>query len=327
MFKAVREPTPPMPALDLTVQSSDLVADQIRRLVLVPRGAPLPGWTPGAHVELLLPDGTTRAYSLVDAGGGWDAPVSYTLGVRLDAQGQGGSRHVHALQPGDAVQVLAPKNSFPLDGSTAPALLIAGGIGVTPFVSMAAALAAQGRDWRMIYAARSRAALAFASDLHALAGDRLTLHLDDEAGGPADLGPAIRAAVPGTHIYICGPRPMIDAARRLAEGAGHGPDHIHVELFEAAAPQSGDLPFEVQINDGRVFTVPPGQGIIDVLEAGGVDLIHDCRRGDCGICRVDVRAGVPDHRDVVLTQAERASGTVMQICVSRAKGGRLVLDI
>lgn len=315
-----------MPTLDLIVQSSDLVADLIRRVVLVSRGAPLPGWTPGAHVELLLPDGTTRAYSLVDAGG-WDAPASYTLGVRLDAQGQGGSRFVHGLQPGDAVQVLAPKNSFPLDRSGAPALLIAGGIGVTPFVSMAAALTAQGRDWRMTYAARSRAALAFEAELRALAGDRLTLHLDDESGGPADLGPAIRAAAPGTHIYICGPRPMIDAARSLAAAAGHAPGHIHVELFEAAAPQTGDQPFEVQINDGRVFTVPPGQSIIDVLEGAGVDLIHDCKRGDCGICRVDVRAGTPDHRDVVLTEAERASGTVMQICVSRAKGGRLVLDI
>lgn len=316
-----------MPALDLIVQSSDLVADLIRRVVLVSGGAPLPGWAPGAHVELLLPDGGTRAYSLVDAGGGRDAPVAYTLGVRLDAQGKGGSRFVHGLRVGDAVQVLAPKNSFPLDGSTAPALLIAGGIGVTPFVSMAAALAASGRDWRMTFAARSRAALAFEGDLRALAGDRLTLHLDDEGGGPADLGPAIRAAAPGTHIYICGPRPMIDAARSLAEAAGHAPGHIHVELFESAAPQSGDQPFEVQINDGRVFTVPPGQGIIEVLEAAGVDLIHDCKRGDCGICRVDVRAGVPDHRDVVLTEAERASGTVMQICVSRAKGGRLVLDI
>lgn len=316
-----------MPALDLIVQSSDLVADLIRRVVLVSPGAPLPGWTPGAHVELLLPDGGSRAYSLVDAGGGWDAPAAYVLGVRLDAQGKGGSRFVHGLRPGDAVQVLAPKNSFPLDASAAPALLIAGGIGVTPFVSMAAALAGSGRDWRMIYAARSRAALAFEGDLRALAGDRLTLHLDDEGGGPANLGPAIRAAAPGTHLYICGPRPMIDAARRLAEAAGHAPGHIHVELFEAAAPQTGDQPFEVQINDGRVFTVLPGQGIIEVLEAAGVDLIHDCKRGDCGICRVDVRAGVPDHRDVVLTEAERASGTVMQICVSRAKGGRLVLDI
>lgn len=316
-----------MPALDLTVRVAEPAAELIRRLELVPRTGTLPGWTPGAHVELRLPDGSTRAYSLVDAGGGWDAPVSYTLGVRLDAQGQGGSRHVHGLRPGDAVQVLAPKNSFPLDGSTAPALLIAGGIGVTPFVSMAAALVASGRDWRMVYAARNRASLAFEAELRALAAERLTLHLDDEAGGPADLGPAIRAAVHGTHIYICGPRPMIDAARALAEAAGHAADHIHVELFEAAAPQTGDQPFEVQINDGRVFTVPPGQGIIEVLEAAGVDLIHDCKRGDCGICRVDVRAGVPDHRDVVLTEAERASGTVMQICVSRAKGGRLVLDI
>jgi ferredoxin-NADP reductase len=316
-----------MPALDLTVHAADPVADLIRRVTLVSDGAPLPGWTPGAHVEVVLPDGSTRAYSLVDATGGWDAPAAYVLGVRLDARGQGGSRHIHALRPGDPVRLHPPKNGFALDASDAPVLLVAGGIGVTPLVSMAAALAQGRRDWRMIYAARSRSALAFEADLRALAGDRLALHLDDEGGGPADLGPAIRAAAPGTHLYVCGPRPMIEAARAHAEAAGFPADRIHFELFESAAPQSGDQPFEVQINDGRVFTVPPGQGIIDVLEAAGVDLIHDCRRGDCGICRVDVRAGVPDHRDVVLTQAERASGTVMQICVSRAKGGRLVLDI
>jgi vanillate O-demethylase ferredoxin subunit len=120
---------------------------------------------------------------------------------------------------------------------------------------------------------------------------------------------------------------MIEAARRHAEAAGFPPERIHVELFETAAPQAGDQPFEVQINDGRVFTVPPGQSIIAVLEAAGVDLIYDCQRGDCGICQVNVLDGLPDHRDVVLTAAERAGNRVMQICVSRARGGRLVLDI
>lgn len=313
-----------MSFMDLTVTTSEPVAESIRHLVLAPDVGPLPGWTPGAHVDVALPDGTTRSYSLIDSAGDRAAPGAYRLGIRLDPQGDGGSRFMHGLQPGDRLRVSAPKNGFPLVESDAPVLLVAGGIGVTPLISMAAALAASGRDWRMIYAARNRTALAFLDELPA---DRLTLHLDDQAGGPADLGPAISAAAPGTHLYVCGPRPMIDAARRLAEAAGFSPDRIHFELFEAAAPQSGDQPFEVEINDGRIFSVPPGQTIIEVLEAEGLDLIYDCQRGDCGICRTDVRAGTPDHRDVVLTEAERASGAVMQICVSRAKGGRLVLDL
>ncbi|MFN3937863.1 MAG: PDR/VanB family oxidoreductase [Gemmobacter sp.] len=316
-----------MSLVELRVDRAEQAAEAIRHLVLVSDTVPLPAWTPGAHVEIPMPDGGIRHYSLVDHQGTWAAPESYRLGIRLEPEGRGGSRHMHSLSPGDRILVSEPKNGFPLDGGTGPALLIAGGIGVTPLVSMAAALAASGRDWRMIYAARSRDALAFGAELAALAGDRLTLHLDAEAGGVLDLGPAIAAASPGTHLYVCGPRPMIDAARRTAEAAGHAPGCIHFELFDTPSAEAGDQPFEVQINDGRVFTVPPGQSIIDVLEAGGVDLIHDCRRGDCGICRTDVRAGTPDHRDVVLTEAERASGKVMQICVSRAKGGRLVLDI
>jgi len=309
---------------DVHVHTCQMVAEATRELVLCADGAPLPGWTPGAHVDVHLPDGGTRSYSLIDSAGVWAAPVAYRLGVRLETGGKGGSRHMHGLRPGDKLRVSAPRNGFALDASTAPALLVAGGIGITPLVSMAAALAAQGRDWRMIHAARHRGAVAFSGEL---SPDRVTLHLDDVAGGPADLGPAIRAAASGTHLYVCGPRPMIDAARAHAEAAGFTPDRIHFELFEAAAAQTGDQPFEVQINDGRVFTVPAGQTIIQVLEAGGVDLIHDCQRGDCGICRTDVRAGTPDHRDVVLSQAERDSNTVMQICVSRARGGRLVLDI
>lgn len=313
-----------MDFFDLRITRTDPAADMIRCLELTSDTGALPGWTPGAHVEVALPDGGTRSYSLIDNTGDWAAPTRYRLGVRLEPQGKGGSRHMHGLAVGDRVRVSAPKNGFALDATQAPALLVAGGIGVTPLVSMAAALARSGRDWRMIYAARNRAALAFADEV---AGDRLALHLDDVAGGPADLGPAIRAAAPGTHLYVCGPRPMIDAARAHAEAAGFTPDRIHFELFEAAAPVAGDQPFEVEINDGRVFTVPSGQSIIQALEAGGLDLIYDCQRGDCGICRTDVRAGTPDHRDVVLTEAERASGKVMQICVSRAKGGRLVLDI
>jgi vanillate O-demethylase ferredoxin subunit len=139
---------------------------------------------------------------------------------------------------------------------------------------------------------------------------------------------AILAAAPGhAHVYCCGPKGMIEAVRTAAETAGYPTDRIRFELFETPQTQEGDQPFEVEINDGRVFTIPPGQSIIEVLEAADVDIMYDCQRGDCGICQTDVKSGAPDHRDVVLSEDERASGTVMQICVSRAKSARLVLDI
>jgi vanillate O-demethylase ferredoxin subunit len=133
---------------------------------------------------------------------------------------------------------------------------------------------------------------------------------------------------PDTHIYLCGPKGMIDAARTAAVSEGHPEDQIHIELFTSAATAEGDTAFEVEIADtGAVYTIPPGKTIIDVLEDEGMDLIYDCQRGDCGICQTDVISGTPDHRDVVLSDAEKASGKVMQICVSRAKSDRLVLDL
>lgn len=315
--------------LVLRVVSAAPAADLVRDLVLVrDDGGALPGFSPGSHLLLRLPDGDSRAYSLVDLDGTAAAPARYRLGVRLEVAGGGGSRHVHGLAPGDRVTVTGPVNQFPLHDGPGPALLVAGGIGVTPIASMATALRAAGRPYRLVYAVRDAGALAFGADLRALHGDALTVHLDSDAGGPLPLAPLIDAAAPDCHLYVCGPRPMIEAARDLAAAAGFGPDRIHFELFEAAAPEADDTAFEVEIaSTGQVFAVPPGRSIIEVLEQGGVDLVYDCQRGDCGICQVGVLDGVPDHRDVVLTQAERAAGKLMQICVSRALSPRLKLDL
>ncbi|PQO23350.1 oxidoreductase [Rhodobacteraceae bacterium WD3A24] len=318
-----------MPAMTLRVQDAQSEADLIRGIELVAEDAsPLPPFTPGAHVEVTLPDGDTRPYSLVDFDGSCAAPRSYRFGVRLEDDSAGGSRFMHGLAAGDTVTVSEPVNDFPLAEDGAPSLLLAGGIGVTPIISMAAALRAAGRDYRFVYAARSRPALAFGERLAAEHGDRLTVHIDDEVGGPLDVGGTIAAAPAGAHLYVCGPRPMIDAAREAAEQAGFGPERIHFELFESAAQAEGDTAFEVELaSSGQVFTIPPGRTIIEVLEEAGIDLIHDCQRGDCGICQTDVLEGEPDHRDVVLSDAERAAGNVMQICVSRAKSARLKLDL
>nr|WP_235931198.1 PDR/VanB family oxidoreductase [Paracoccus xiamenensis] len=316
-----------MTDLTLIVRRTDDVGELIREIELTrPDAAPLPAFEAGAHILLTLPGGTENAYSLIDLTGDPATPGSYILGVRRDANGAGGSRFMHDLKPGDQVTASLPKNHFPLDPGDGPVLLLAGGIGVTPLISMASALARRGRDFRIVYASRSPAAAAFADRL-ATHGDRLRLHHDDRDGGPLDVAALIAEADPATHVYVCGPKPMIDATRAAMEAAGRA-DLFHAELFENVSHQSGDKPFEVEIaSTGQVFTIPADKTIIEVLEAEGIDLIFDCQRGDCGICQTDVLEGTPDHRDVVLSKDERDSGKVMQICVSRALSARLKLDL
>ena len=318
-----------MAAIELRVERVEAAGELIRAIELVSAdGAPLPPFAPGAHAEIHLPDGATRPYSLIDLDGTCDAPAAYRFGVRLEEASRGGSRFMHGLAEGAAVTAELPKNDFSLADDAAPSVLIAGGIGITPLISMATALKRTGRDYRLYYAVRDRGAAAFADALEAAHGDRLRMHHDDVAGGPLDLGGVLAEADPAAHLYVCGPKPMIEAAKRAAEGAGFPSERVHFELFDAPADQAGDTAFEVELaSTGEVYTVPPGKSIIDVLEAAGEDLIYDCRRGDCGICQTDVLEGVPDHRDVVLSDAERAGNKVMQICVSRAKSARLKLDL
>ncbi len=312
------------------VAETRAAAERVRSLLLVPQDAPAPGWTAGAHVRLHLPRGGDRPYSLVNfdpAPGATAAPAALRLGVLLEADSRGGSAHVHSLSPGDAVVLSPPANDFPLRPSPLPPLLLAGGIGITPLASMAAELTAAGRRFDLHYAGRSRSAMAFLDELGALCGPRLHLHPDDTPDR-LDLPALMAAADPARDLYICGPRGLIEAARTAALARGFDPARIFVELFAPEGPQAGDTAFEVELaSTGRVFTVPPGTSIIDVLEAAGIDLLYDCRRGDCGICQTGVLAGVPDHRDVILTPSERAAGKVMQICVSRARSPRLVLDL
>ncbi len=283
-------------------------------------GTTLPVWQAGAHIECDVPDGT-RAYSLITR----EDPQTYVIAVQRENEGQGGSAYMHSLQKGSEISFCAPKNDFPMD-PIAPAVLLAGGIGVTPLVSMAKELRAQNRPVSMIYAGRSEPEMAYTETLQTTLGAQLRLHFDDQHGR-LDINEVVNALGPEAHLYVCGPRPMLDATREATATAGISQDRVHFEVFEAASTRTGDTPFEVQINDGSVFTIPVGKTIIDVLEENDIDVMYDCQRGDCGICQCDVLEGKPDHRDVVLSDAERAAGDVMQICVSRAKSARLVLDI
>lgn len=327
----------PIAPLSLQVAEARLLNPLIRLLRLrAAGGSVLPGYTPGAHVQVRvrLPDGSDdwRHYSLVDLAGepgGAQAPREYTLAVRREETGRGGSRFMHeGLQPGDRVEVTPPRNDFPLHDGAPGAVLVAGGIGITPLASMAAWRRAQGQAVRMCYAGRSRSMMAFLPELQALLGEALTVHADDERGAPLDAGALLDGCTADERVYVCGPKVMLDAVLAAAQARGWPPERIHFELFAAAVAESGDQPFEVElIQSGQRFTVAADQTLLDCLIEHGCDPMFDCKRGECGVCAVPVVSGEIDHRDYVLSQREKDAGNVIQACISRAKGPRLVLDL
>ncbi|HRJ68430.1 MAG TPA: PDR/VanB family oxidoreductase [Beijerinckiaceae bacterium] len=328
-----------MPVLSLKVAGIRDETALIRRIVLTRSdGGALPGFEAGAHITLHAPGIGRRKYSLVNADptpGVTSAPSRYVLGIRRDDAGQGGSKWAHGLKVGDIIEAEPPQNDFELAAGEGPVLLIAGGIGVTPLIAKAAHMKALGRPFRFIYAAKSMAEMAFLPEIQALAGDALTLHADDMAGTFLDIRALIDTLTHDEPVYICGPKPMIKAAMQEARALGWPAGRLRFELFFNAAAEAPPAPpapdegaFEVEIKStGAVFKVPRDRTILAVLKEAGLDPLHDCDKGECGVCQVGVLSGVPDHRDSLLSEAERAAGKTMQICVSRAKSSRLVLDL
>jgi vanillate O-demethylase ferredoxin subunit len=251
------------------------------------------------------------------------------IAVRKEAEGRGGSRFMHEqLQEGDTLAIEAPKNDFPLHTGPGGTVLVAGGIGVTPLATMAARRRAEGAAVRMHYAGRSCDLMAFLPELQTLLGDDLRVHADAEAGTPLDIDALLDSVPTGDRLYVCGPKVMLDAVLERTQARGWEHDRVHFELFTEPVAEEGDQPFEVELaQSGQCFTVPADQSILDCLIENGCDPMFDCKRGECGVCAVPVLEGEIDHRDYVLTAREKAEGNVMQICISRAKGARLVLDI
>lgn len=311
--------------LKLKVRSYAAETPFIRSLVFDVEDGVVPRWQAGAHVRVALPNGGDRPYSLMALP---DLPEgALALGVLREEASTGGSRFMHALKVGDVVKASEPVNNFHLHEGAAPALLFAGGIGVTPILSMAAELTARASPYRLHYAGRSQGLLAFLPHLQEICANGLSVHYDSDESR-LDIAAAFGDAAADSHIYVCGPAGMIDAVKAAALAEGVPADRVHYELFRAEQPSSPDLPFEVELKStGQVVRVAAGQTIIQALEAAGLDVLYDCQRGDCGICQCGVIAGVPDHRDVILSDDEKASNKVMQICVSRAKSERLVLDL
>lgn len=330
--------THPAPAtLNLRVTEARSLNPLIRMLRLAAAdGSKLPGFTAGAHirVQVRLANGQQdwRHYSLINPRASLDAteaPAEYVIAVRREDTGRGGSRFMHeGLQAGDILHIEAPKNDFPVHAGGARAVLIAGGIGVTPLVSMAARRKAEGSPVRMHYAGRSRDLMAFLPELQELLGDDLLLHTDAEAGAPLDIGKLLDGCGADDLIYVCGPKVMLDAVLAATQARGWTHDRVHFELFTEPVVEEGDHAFEVVLaQSGQTYTVPADQTILDCLIDHGCDPMYDCKRGECGVCATPVMEGEIDHRDYVLTAREKAEGNVMQICISRCKGKRLVLDI
>jgi ferredoxin-NADP reductase len=310
-----------MAMFQLTTKTA--LTDKISAFALLPDDGKIPDWTAGAHIDVDLGLHGKRSYSLIR----WPQTADDMLHIAVQAEpdGTGGSQAMHALEVGTRIYLSEPKNSFSLQDTPKPIALLAGGIGVTPLISMASTLAENNTTFAFHYTGRSANLMAYCNELQATFSSQMTRHYDDTK--PLDLA-AVIDSIKDHALYICGPKGMIEAARSNAEAAGVPSRDIHVELFATPNADQDDAAFEVEIaSTNEVITVAPGTTIIDVLNAAGHDVMYDCQRGDCGICQVNVLDGTPDHRDVVLSDAEKKSGKVMQICVSRAKSARLVLDI
>lgn len=292
-------------------------------------GGTLPPFEAGAHIDLHLANGLVRSYSLVNPP--WERH-RYVVAVALDRNSSGGSRFLFDRQlAGQIITISAPRNNFRLVENAANTALIAGGIGVAPLFCMAQRLEALGRPWQLHYATRDRASCAFRSPLEALEAarpGRVHFNFDQEHGRIIDL-PAIVAAVPlDAHIYCCGPIPMLEAFKAAA--AARPAERVHVEYFAApvtTGPALGNAYTVTLARSGRTLEVPAGQTILSVLSQAGIFAASSCETGICGACEVTVLQGIPDHRDHILTDAERVSNTRMMICVSGCQSDNLVLDL
>jgi len=292
-------------------------------------GGPLPPFTAGAHVDLHLPGGVVRQYSLSND------PVEthrYRIAVLREPASRGGSRAVHeSIDAGQSLTVGGPRNAFALAPGAHRRLLVAGGIGITPLLCMAEQLLREGGDFELHYAARSADRMAFRGVLadQRWAG-RVQLHPDDgDPGQRLDLARLLGTPAPDLHLYACGPVGLLQATLDTARAFGWHDANLHWELFGASANAGpADAPFEIELaSSGQVLAVPSGKSAAQVLVEAGTGLLTSCEQGVCGTCLTRVLAGTPDHRDSYLTPEERAANDQFLPCCSRACGGRLVIDL
>ncbi|SDO09795.1 vanillate O-demethylase ferredoxin subunit [Rhodoferax sp. OV413] len=292
-------------------------------------GAALPGFSAGSHVDVHLPGGLTRQYSLCN-----DASEThrYLIGVLRDPASRGGSQAMHdAVQEGDVLQISAPKNHFPLAHAASRSLLLAGGIGITPILCMAERLAASAAPFEMHYCSRSQERTAFYERIRASGfASQVHFHFDDGASvQKLSLPDLLAEPQPGVHLYVCGPKGFMDAVLQTARASGWPETQLHYEFFSAEVVKSDDdASFDVKLaSSGRVVRIAADQTVAKALALAGVEIPMSCEQGVCGTCLTRVLEGEPDHKDMYLTPEEQAANDQFTPCCSRSKSALLVLDL
>ena len=292
-------------------------------------GASLPGFSAGAHIDVHVPGGLTRQYSLCN-----DSAEThrYQIAVLNDSASRGGSRAMHSeVTEGAVLEISPPKNHFPLASGASKSLLLAGGIGVTPILCMAERLAMAGADFEMHYSTRSRSRTAFYDRISASAfASKVHFHFDDGAAAQTLNISALLAAAPGDrHLYVCGPKGFMDAVLAAARANAWPESQLHYEFFSAEVSLSdSDTGFDIKLaSSGRIIPVAKDQTVTQALSAAGVEVQTSCEQGVCGTCLTRVLEGIPDHKDMYMTPEEQAANDQFTPCCSRAKTKVLVLDL
>jgi vanillate O-demethylase ferredoxin subunit len=321
--------TPAM--IEVTVHGRRQEADGVVSLDLRATTGALPRFSAGSHIDVAVPlpaGPVLRQYSLCN-----DPAEAhrYVIGVGRDAASRGGSAWLcEQVAEGDRLRISAPRNHFPLDEAAPHSVLVAGGIGITPMLAMARRLSALGRSWTLYVCAATPARAAFLAEAQRLPGQVVPV-FDGLAGvASLDLRAVAAAALPDTHLYCCGPGPMLHAFEAACAGRPAGT--VHLEWFKAPetalAVVNGERAFDLQLaRSGQRLQVPVGTSILDVLLAAGIDVAHSCCDGVCGSCETRVLAGRPDHRDAVLLGPDAQAQDRIMVCVSRCRDALLTLDL
>ncbi|SFL16695.1 PDR/VanB family oxidoreductase [Falsiroseomonas stagni] len=309
-----------------TLRATRMLTPGIREFTLAP-DAGAAAYAPGAHLRIQLQVNgrpAIRHYSLV---GARPQDSAWRIAVQREDAGRGGSRAMWALEPGDRLTISRPRSHFDLAPGAPEILLLAGGIGITPLIGMAEALLRQRARFRLLYAGRSRGSMAYLPELGALLGDALVVRAEDEAGRP-DLRQAFAELAPGAEAYVCGPIGLLEAARRAWSAAGRPSAGLVFETFGSSG-HADPRAFTVRIPRlGRDIDVPADGSMLEALEAAGIGVLSDCRRGECGLCAVDVLAveGRIDHRDVFFSDRQHGENRRLCACVSRVVGNSITID-
>lgn len=290
--------------------------------------SPLPAFSAGSHIDVHLPDGLIRQYSLCNHP---DERHRYLIGVLKDPASRGGSQHLHEqINTGDRLQISEPRNLFPLVHEARRSLLFAGGIGITPILCMAERLAHCNADFELHYCARSSDRAAFVERIRQSAfADRLFVHFDEQPETLMNAAQVLANPQPDVHLYVCGPAGFMQHVLDSARTQGWAEDRLHREYFAAAAIDSShDGSFSVKVaSSGQIIEIPADKTVVAVLESHGIDIPMSCEQGVCGTCLTNVLEGIPDHRDMFLTEEEQACNNQFTPCCSRSKSPLLVLDI